>query len=276
MKKTVLLVSLLGVTILVLGVAGYAYAQTETPPNPDDPSTFGFFGRRGGRGAFAPGMGFDIEGGPFHDYMLPAIAEALGLTEDELQERLEAGETRWNILQDQGLSELTLAEFRDLMFNTVKNAIGLALDDEFLTDEQAEQMLERVDTAYDEGRFGPGLMGRGGGRGIKGRGAGLGPSLSEGPIHEYVAPALADALGLAEDELDQRLEAGETIRDIIAETDLSSEEIQTLMEDVFSQALEAAVADGVITQQQADLMDERMGGRMDDFKGGLRPFGNWK
>ena len=133
-------------------------------------------------------------------------------------------------------------------------------------------MLERMDTAYDEGRFGPGLMGRRG-AGMKGRGAGFGPGLDGGPIHEYMVPALAEALDLTPDELNQRIESGDTIRDIIGESDLSGEEIQTLMQDVFTKALDAAVADGAITQQQADLMNER-GGRMGG--GGKRPFGNWK
>ncbi|MGD9091582.1 MAG: hypothetical protein PVF74_01960 [Anaerolineales bacterium] len=264
MKKTFLLVSLLGVTILVLGAAGFAYAQTDTPEDPD--SLFGF-GKFAHRGAFGRGMGF--EGGPFHDYMFPAMADALGLTEDELQDRLEAGDTHWNIIQDQGLSELTLSEFRDLMFDTIKNAINLALNDEFLTADQAEQILERVDQAYEEGRFGPG-MGFGG-RGKGGRGTGFGPGLAGGLINEYMVPAMAEALGISADQLTERLESGESIRDIIGESDLSPEEIQAIMQDAHSKALEAAVTDGTITQEQADLMAERMGGR---FGGGLRPFGN--
>ena len=271
MKKTMLFVSLLGVTVLVLGAAGFAYAQTQAPEDSGEPSAFGMFG---GRGGFGPGRGFGGASGPFHDYMLPAIAEALGLTEEELQERLEAGDSHWKIIEDQGLSELTLAEFRDLMFDTVKNAINLALDDEFLTEEQAQQMLERADQAYEEG-FGPGFMGRGG-RGMKGRGAGFGPGLEGGPLHEYMVPALAEALGLSSEALNEQLESGESIRDIISESELSAEEIQTLMQDVFNDALEAAVADGAITQQQADLMGERMGGRRGGFGGGFRPFGNWK
>ena len=83
MKKAMLFVSLLGVTILVLSAAGFAYAQTEMPEDPADQSPFGFFGRRFTiHHHFGRGSG----GGPFHDYMFPAIAEAFGMTKEELKE----------------------------------------------------------------------------------------------------------------------------------------------------------------------------------------------
>jgi hypothetical protein len=268
MKKALLIVSLLGLTILVLGAAGLVYAQTDTPQDPDGLFGFGKFGRRG---AIGQRMGFDVTDRPFHEYMFPAIAEALGLTEAELQERLDAGDTHWQIIEDQGLSDLTLAEFRDLMFDTVKNAINLALDDDFLTADQAQQMLDRADLAYEDG-FGPGFMGHRG-RGMGGRITGFGPGEAVGPIDEYMIPALAEALGLSPETLNERIESGETIRDIVGESELSSEEIQALMQDVHEQALEAAVAAGAITQKQADLMSERMGGRLGGFGGDSRPFG---
>jgi len=66
------------------------------------------------------------------------------------------------------------------------------------------------------GRFGGGMM------------AGYGRQGSEGPLHEYMVAAFAPAFNLTAETLEARLDAGET--------------------------LSAAVAAGVITQEQAEFM----------------------
>lgn len=112
-------------------------------------------------------------------------------------------------------------------------------------------------TPYNNGPFGSGMMG---GWGMMGNG-------SYGPLHEYMQDAMAVALGLTHEEFENRLANGETPWTIAQAKGLSAEEFSTLMTDARSKALDAAVADGVLTQEQADWMKERMGARMQNGYG---------
>jgi hypothetical protein len=85
---------------------------------------------------------------------------------------------------------------------------------------------------------------------------------SYGPLHDYMFPAVAEALGLTSEELQAAHDSGQTFYDIAAAQGLTVEEAQALMADVRAQALEQAVADGKITQEQADWMAQRMQGGM--------------
>lgn len=82
-----------------------------------------------------------------------------------------------------------------------------------------------------------------------------------GPMHDYMEQAMADAVGLSLDEFESRHEAGETFYQIALAQGFSAEEIPALMQDARTKALDAAVADGVISQDQADWMGSRGFGR---------------
>ena len=79
-----------------------------------------------------------------------------------------------------------------------------------------------------------------------------------GPIHEYMIAALARAFNLTPEELEARHDAGETMWDIAADLGLDAEQFRQAMLDARTQALNDAVAAGVITQEQADWMVSRM------------------
>lgn len=97
--------------------------------------------------------------GPLHEYKVQALAEAFGLTVDQVEERLATGETMWQIAQAQGM---TLEAFQDKMVEAAKNAINLALADGKITQIQADRMLSRVERMKANG-FGPeNCPGRGG------------------------------------------------------------------------------------------------------------------
>jgi hypothetical protein len=85
-----------------------------------------------------------------------------------------------------------------------------------------------------------------------------GPGPLGGVLHPYMVEAFADALDLEADELQARLEAGETLRSIAESRGLDLEAFVELRQPARAEALEAAVADGVITRQQADWMLGRM------------------
>ncbi len=168
MKKTILIVAVVGVVALILGGVGYAYAQD------DDPSdSFGRgFGRHGGFGHGMFGWDGDGEYGPLHETMQAAIAAALGMTVEELEAAHEEGKTGWDIAQEQGLTE---EEFSTLMSDARTAAFEQAVADGTITQEQADWMQSRWDEMKEAG-FGPGSggcdgdgFGHHGGRGPGGR-----------------------------------------------------------------------------------------------------------
>jgi hypothetical protein len=88
-------------------------------------------------------------------------------------------------------------------------------------------------------------------------GAGYGPMMSQGqagPLHEYMLAAMADALGIPAADLETRLANGETFYQIALAQGVAADEIPALMQAARSQPVAAALADGVITQAQADWM----------------------
>lgn len=79
-----------------------------------------------------------------------------------------------------------------------------------------------------------------------------------GPIHDYVEQALALKLSLTENQIEQALAAGKTMYQVALDNGIAEAEIPALLSAVHKTALDKAVADGVLTQAQADLMFQRM------------------
>lgn len=96
------------------------------------------------------------------------------------------------------------------------------------------------------------------GYGHMGGGYGMGWYGEEGPLHDAMIASLAEALELPADELEARHDAGETLWEIAEAEGLTEDEIQKLMFSAHDQALENAVAEGWLTQEQADWMSEHM------------------
>ncbi len=89
--------------------------------------------------------------------------------------------------------------------------------------------------------------------------AGRGPMASnaEGPLHDYIVKAYADALKLTPDALEARLDKGETAYQVALSQGIAATQIPTLLKDARSEALDAAVSAGVITANQAAWMKSR-------------------
>ena len=81
-----------------------------------------------------------------------------------------------------------------------------------------------------------------------------------GPMHEYMVGAMAEAFGMTDEELDAELAAGKNMWQVAEAKGLSLEEFQKLMVDARNAAFTKMVADGVLTQEQADWMLSRMQG----------------
>jgi len=99
--------------------------------------------------------------------------------------------------------------------------------------------------------FGPGMMG---GRGHYEGGLSYGDA---GPYHDIMMESFAKALGLTLSQLESRLEIGETMREIFEAEGATWDEFVSIMKEARSAKLEQAVADGTITQEQADFMSSR-------------------
>jgi hypothetical protein len=172
MKKLVLVGLIVVVAVLALGTAGYAYAQSQQLNSGTyGPGMMGGgWGGPGGRGMHGGGFGmmgyFDEDGdgyGPMHNYMLQGFAEAFGLTVEELQAKLDAGETMYSIAEAQGM---TLEEFRTLMIDVRTEVFAQMVADGVITQAQADWMLARMAQMWQNG-YGPGSGScpMGGGRG---------------------------------------------------------------------------------------------------------------
>lgn len=99
--------------------------------------------------------------------------------------------------------------------------------------------------------------GYGSGRGPMGAGAQGGV---EGPMHQYMDAAIAKALGISETDFEARRDAGKTAYQIAIDLGISADKIPTLLSDARAEALDAAVAAKVITQEQAGWMKSRQAG----------------
>jgi hypothetical protein len=99
-------------------------------------------------------------------------------------------------------------------------------------------------------------------------------AVGDGLLHEYYVEAFAQALSIPAADLEARLEAGETMAQIALSTVLTLDEFRSLAVDVRLQALNQAVSDGVITQEQADWMSQRGFGQMGARGTGSSGFGS--
>jgi hypothetical protein len=118
--------------------------------------------------------------------------------------------------------------------------------------------------------FGPGMMGAfdGDGRGfghgmMDDSGGGYGRGMmgwdgEYGPMHDAMVSALAEALDLTTEEVETRHDGGETLWQIAAAEGRTDEEIREVMLAAHDIALEDAVANGLLTEEQAKWMDAHM------------------
>ncbi len=242
MKKGLLILVGMVLAVGILGAAGYAYAQTQNPPDAvaladDSAPLAGWMHQRGNRGGSPAFSGFGDGDGPLHDYIFPAIAEAFGLTEEQLASRDEARE----IIQALK-AELTPEEFRAKMQAAFESALEAAVADGVITQEQADAMLERR-ALQAFGRQGKGK----GSHGYMGE--------TDGVLKAYMQPALAEALGVSVEELQAWHEdPAFNLRDYAEEQGWTVEELQALMQEAFQNAVQQALEDGSITPEQAERM----------------------
>ena len=130
MKKTILIVGLVVAALTVFGV-GAAFAQGPAP--------------YGGNGPM-----MQNGGGYLHTYMVTAFAEKLGLKVDDVNTRLAAGETMYDIAIADGVKA---EDFPALMVDVRTAALDAAVKDGVITQAQADWMKSR---GFGQGGYGMG------------------------------------------------------------------------------------------------------------------------
>lgn len=111
---------------------------------------------------------------------------------------------------------------------------------------------------------GYGMMG---GQGMRGGMMASTYGTQTGLLHDEMVVLYAEKLGISIDDLNARLADGETMSQIAISTGLTLDEFRTLMVEVRSLAIDQAVLDGTLTQEQADWMNLRGTGMMGAGRG---------
>jgi hypothetical protein len=95
-----------------------------------------------------------------------------------------------------------------------------------------------------------------------------------GWMHEYVEKALAAELGMTEAQVEEALASGKSMYQIALDDGVAEADIPALLTKVHQAAFDAAVADGVVTREQADWMLQRMQGMWANGANGNCPMHN--
>ncbi|MDH3942712.1 MAG: hypothetical protein OEV06_01280 [Anaerolineae bacterium] len=122
MKKRFIGISLVAILAIALTATGVAFAQGWS------------HGGSGGRGPNGP---VDGEEGPLHELMQASMAEALGISVEELEARHEAGETFFDIAIALGFDA---EEARELMLAARHSAIDQAVEQGLIDEDSADGM----------------------------------------------------------------------------------------------------------------------------------------
>lgn len=167
-----------------------------------------------------------------------AVAEALGLTLEELRAELEAGKTLAEIAEEQGVD---LQDLRDAAQaereQAMRDAITQAVDDGAITQAEADWRIEGMDNGYGPGGIaGPKGMPRGGRGGS--------------------SETLAEMLGMTTEELATQFWGGRTLADLAeaAGVELADirEAVQAEQQAAMIEAIEQAVEDGTLDEAEAE------------------------
>lgn len=160
---------------------------------------------------------------------------------------------------------VTVEEYDAAVDKAQEEVVDEALSEGWLTEDQAEMLQWRMDQA-------PGLRmpGPGKGHGMLGRGMGIGG--------DNLLSVAADELGMSVTELLAELQDGQSIADVAAAQGADSQAIVDSYLAALQEDMDEAVAEGRITQNQADHMlqqaEERATNQVENiWEGGPRDFG---
>jgi hypothetical protein len=159
---------------------------------------------------------------------LATIAQALGMSKADLLKELQAGKSVADVAKEKGVA---LDKVVDAILANIKEGLP--------------QVLET--------KWGAGWMGFGGprdfGRGMFGGKAGWFGFQRNSPL-----ASVATALGMSEADLLKELQAGKSVADVASEKGVALDKVVDAILTERGEALNQAVSNGYLTQQQADLI----------------------
>ena len=156
-----------------------------------------------------------------------------------------------------GILGISVDDYNAAVDKAQQQVLDEAVADGVLTEDQAEKMQERLAEQPGAGMMGPGMRG---GRGMGGQGmmGGIGGrGMMGGMGGSRLLTTAADKLGMSLDDLQAALQDGKTIAGLAEEKGV---DIQTIIDAYLAEVksdLDQAVADGKITQEQADAQLEQ-------------------
>jgi len=168
------------------------------------------------------------------EVMKATIADALGLTVEELEAAREAGMTVREVAEEQGVE---MGEVRDAAEAARAEMVQDAVDEGLITEEEAAWILSHP---HPRGR-----------RGFARRSPCCN-FLLEVIDPEVMKAAVADALGLTVEELEAAREAGMTVREVAEEEGVEMDEVRAAAEAAKAEMVQDAVDEGLITEEQAE------------------------
>jgi lambda repressor-like predicted transcriptional regulator len=180
----------------------------------------------GGRGGdFGFGM-FGMKGWGGDVNIMNVVAKALGLEQTALQTELQNGKTIAQLAKEKNVSTDTIV---NAIVAAYKTSLDLAVTNGYLTQTQADAILEAVRA------FAPTYLDR--------------SFVSNNPM-----TVIAKALGMTEADLMTAMRGGKTITQLAQEKNVSTDTIVNALVAAEKAQLDQAVADGRLTQAQADAL----------------------
>ena len=243
--------------LTALLIAGLILAQDEGGNGDEDRSAkqHDDYGRRGG---FRMGRGFHGFGGrgmamPGGAAPMDLVTTATGLDADALREALRDGETLADLIEANGGDvDAFIAEATDLA-----------------TTRAGARIVERIEAMvhgeHHAGMKGADGRGRGAARGFPGRG--IRPMAGMGDM----AASLLEATGLERRELFDALRSGESAAGLIEANGGDVAAFVAGLSESFNARLDAALAEGKLSEERAALMKEGMAERLEAMVQGEFP-----
>jgi hypothetical protein len=144
---------------------------------------------------------------------------------------------------------ISVEEYEAAIDTAENQVLDEAVADDWLTQDQADRLRERLDAEPGLDHWGKGFPFEGGMPGMRG---------FRGVRGESLFSIAADKLGMEVSDLVAELQDGKSIADVAAEKGVATQEIADAYLAQYQEKLADAVANEDITQKQADLMLENL------------------
>ncbi len=188
--------------------------------------------------------------------VIESVAEQIGLSEREVLQQLRDGETLAEIIAAQGGDVEVVAT---AVVVALTDQIQMAVSEGKITQQRADQLLANLSDMVRQAIDGQLASERLGGRPLL--------KVAQRPVIR----AIADETGLRPAEILKQLAEGSSLADIVAEAGMDPTAVLEAALTAAAERVEAAVADGRLSQQQADRLLERLQSQLSEQLGLAQP-----